>query len=785
MSASPARGSLPYLAMALTSCAILLYEIAITRLLSVVVWYHFAFLVISLAMLGLGVPGVWFSLRPPRPHTAWKLLGLAGVAMPVSIVLIVKGWARIVAMGRTAEGGWISLQPQLPLLKICLILGSVLVPLTLLGGAVCLFLMAATGRSVASMYASDLAGAAAGAVLVVPLLHRVPTPTLLAACGLLPLAAALLIRRERRNVVLLIATLLVASLVWGAPFTLRYNKTYEESGAGLLFERWTPTARLTVFRDPFFVPQPELAFGWGMGSAFPGTEVEQRWVEQDGSAGTPITRLSGAPGELDHLLYDVTSVGFQLRPARSACIIGAGGGRDILAAVRSGAERIDAVELNPDMISLVSDEFGEFSGRPYDLPGVRAYAQEGRSFLTHSKESYDLLQISLIDSWAATSAGAYALSENYLYTTEAVHLYWDRLSERGIASVSRWMVGGMRMEVVRLAILIRETLEQIGVEEPLAHLAIVRGGFVATVLFSRTPFSAEEIARLGDVTAQRGFEVLWPLPEGIGGEELPVQHVLRNGPAALEAYGFHLDAPTDERPFFFLNVRAFGKIPPGIGTFSHNEAAALLPRYLILILGTLALALFFVPFLCTRSLQRGPGFWQGSAYFAAIGLGFMFVETPLIQRFVLYLGHPSYATTVVLGAILLGSGLGSLAAGRLNGARLARLRLLVPGAVVAAALALRPAFEATLGSPFPTRVAISLALLLPLGFVLGFPFSLGMIRFGGQRAWLWAMNGAASVLASASAVTLATYVSLGGVVWIGAACYLAACLAFPSERAGR
>lgn len=279
--------------------------------------------------------------------------------------------------------------------------------------------------------------------------------------------------------------------------------------------------------------------------------------------------------------------------------------------------------------------------------------------------------------------------------------------------------------------------------------------------------------------------ILFALWRSRRSEALPVQHVLRNGPAALEAYGFHLDAPTDERPFFFLNVRAFGRIPPGIGTFSHNEAAALLPRYLILILGTLPLALFFVPFLCTHSLQRGPGFWQGSAYFAAIGLGFMFVETPLIQRFVLYLGHPSYATTVVLGAILLGSGLGSLAAGRLNGARLARLRLLVPGAVVAAALALRPAFEATLGSPFPTRVAISLALLLPLGFVLGFPFSLGMIRFGGQRAWLWAMNGAASVLASASAVTLATYVSLGGVVWIGAACYLAACLVFPSERAGR
>jgi len=767
--------------MALISCAVLLYEIAITRLLSVVVWYHFAFLTVSLAMLGLGAPGVWLSLRRPQPKAAWKLLVAASLATPLSILVIVRLLAPMGLAATGPDGSSIPPAAWEPILKLPLILATVLVPLILLGAAVCLFLLSAEGRRIAPMYAADLAGATAGAIAVVPLLYLVPTPSLLAACGLLPLAAAIRLRREHRWKLAAIGVLLGTVAAWGTPFGLRHTRNYDENRLGLLYERWTPTARLTVFPNVFWVPQPEMAFGWGMGSAFPGGDAEQLWVEQDGSAGTPITRTTGAPGELDHLFYDVTSLGYQLRLARSVCIIGPGGGRDILTSRLAGAESIDAVELNPQMIHLVSATFGAFSGDPYHLPGVHAFAQEGRSFLTRTEHRYDLLQISLTDSFAATSAGAYALAENYLYTTEAIELYWGRLSDTGMASISRWLVGPNRMEVVRLALLVEQTLERIGVPDPRSHIAIVGGGYIANLLVSRVPFDADDVRRLDEIGEARGFFRLWPISPGLP-DDWFVHVALRDGPSRLEALGFYLEPPTDERPFFFQSVRAFGRIPSDIGSFSPNEAAALPPRYLILGTGLIALLLFFTPFALARRLESNPRFWSGSIYFVAIGLGFMFVEVPILQRFVLFLGHPSYAATVVLGSILLGSGAGSLAAGSTGFARAAALRLLLPAAVVSVALLLKPVFGATLGWPLAGRIGVSVAILLPLGFLLGLPFPVGMIRLGdGGRAWFWALNGTAGVLASAAAVTLATYVDLTGVVWIAAGCYVVAGLVLPRE----
>jgi hypothetical protein len=276
--------------------------------------------------------------------------------------------------------------------------------------------------------------------------------------------------------------------------------------------------------------------------------------------------------------------------------------------------------------------------------------------------------------------------------------------------------------------------------------------------------------------------VHWPVPSGRARDDSVIQRVLTEGITFLGNDGFYLEPPTDERPFFFQNVRAFGRSPSARSGLSHNDTAALLPRYLILAVGLATLALFFTPFLVPGTLATAGDFWRGSLYFVAIGLGFMFVEVPLIQRFVLYLGHPSYAITLVLAGILLGSGLGSLAAGCVPVERLARLRLLAPAAVMTVLTAIHVAVGETLGWSFPSRAMISLVLVLPLGFVLGFPFPLGMMRFSDRnRAWFWALNGAASVLASASAVTLATYVNLTGVGWLGAGCYVTACLALPAE----
>lgn len=749
-----------------------MFQIAATRVLSVVHWYHWAFLCVSLAMLGLGAPGVWFSFaRRPERQLPGLLLSSA-LLLPASIVAIVKLGDRIQHVGILFS-------------MVCLLL-----PMLTLGGAVCLLLMQARGASVARMYGFDLIGAALGAVLVIPLLHAVPSPWLVGALGLLPLAAHVCLYGRPSGAVWGLAGAVVALLAWGEPFVLRYSKTYVEAGrATPIYERWTPTARLTFFDNVFWLREQRAGFNWGQGSRARPSTAEQYWIEQDGSAGTPIVRFRGDLGDVEFLLDDVTSVGYQLRPPRSVAIVGAGGGRDVLTARLAGASAVDAIELNPYIIEALSGRFREFSGDVYHQPGVTAIAGEGRSALTRSERRYDLIQISLIDSWAATAAGAFALSENSLYTVDAFRLYLNRLDERGIVSTSRWATGFSTVETPRLVLLAQQALREEGVRDPAAHLAVVQAGIVATVLISRSPFTPAELAKLAEIAARRGFVVHFPAtPETPADSALTA--VLADGGAAFRERGYRLDPPTDDRPFFFQVVSPFDRMDEASARARGgvNSVAIYALQLLMLVMTALTLALFFLPFLLGGRWRRASGDWRGSLYFGCIGVSFMLVEIPCVQRFVLYLGHPSYATTVVLASLLLGAALGSMASARFELLRLQRFGLLLPLLVAALNLVLSPLFVRTLGWPLWGRAALAIALLSPVAFGMGMFFPLGMIRFGDRRkAWYWAMNGAAGVLASVLSVALSMELGFSRVLWIAAALYVGAWLLLrgrPAAEAG-
>jgi hypothetical protein len=531
-----------------------------------------------------------------------------------------------------------------------------------------------------------------------------------------------------------------------------------------------------VFPDVFYEANPRQAFAWGIGERFEQREIEQLWIEQDGSAGTPITRWSDSPDDLSHLLYDVTSAGYQLKPPRRVCVVGSGGGRDVLTALRAGAQEIDAVELNPRILDAVAGPFREFSGDVYRRPGVRAIASEGRSFLTRSPGSYDLIQISMVDSWAATSAGAFALSENYLYTVEAFRLYWRRLAEDGVLSVSRWLMDRHLVEGMRILLLAQEALRREGLEDPRHHLAVVHAKAVMTLLVSKAPLTTTSIARLDAVCAERGFLRHWP-PSADTQRTSNVPALLWSGPGVVAGTGLDLSPPVDDRPFFFQAVPVFGRYDRNlVASLSVNEQSVVLLRRLLGIVSGLTAVLFFAPFALGNAIHAGGGeLWRGSLYFAAIGLAFLLVEVPWMQRFVLYLGHPSHATTVVLAALLLGAGAGSVAASRAGLAVVRRWGIALPILLALVNLALGPAFRATLGWPFAGRVATSVLFLLPAGFLMGFAFPLGMIRFGDARKpWFWAVNGAFSVLASVSSLALSMHLGFTNVAYAGAALYVAA-----------
>ncbi|HMI92818.1 MAG TPA: hypothetical protein VK509_15695, partial [Polyangiales bacterium] len=645
--------------VALVSSSVLLYQIAVTRLLSVLFWYHFAFLSISIAMLGLGASGVWWSRRAPSPRALPRLLVLSGVAIPLSIVVLVNARPLVLGLG-WGESAWLGLAML-----------AMLIPMYALGAAVCALLISARGAAVAGMYAADLLGATLGAALVVPCLSWIDTPRLLALCGGLPLLAAALQQGLQQGLRrpagwLVPAVVLVAALIWGEPFRVRYSKTYDERGeTSPLLERWTPTARITLFERPIHSPRPDVPWGWGYGARFAPRPHEQRWIDQDGSAGTPVERLQGQPQQLEHLFFDVTSVAHQVMAPKRVCVIGAGGGRDIVTALAAGARSVDAVELNRAIFELMTGPLAGFSGDIYRRPGVRVVVDEGRSYLTRTKRRYDLIQISLVDSWAATAAGAYALSENYLYTVEALRSYLARLEPGGVLSISRWTDSVQPFETVRLMLLAEAALREQGAASPRDHLLLTTGGWIGNLIIGREPLDAALRERADRVTLERGFDRQWP-PQA-GHPPTLVSIAMQDGGASFSAAGLDLAPPVDDRPFFFQASRLFSfgeDAGAAIPSDRNLESISLLRTTLWLLAGAVLL-LFFAPFALFARPERGPSFWRGSAYFACIGVGFMLLELPWIQASILFVGHPSQAAALVLAALLSGAGLGAALSGRM------------------------------------------------------------------------------------------------------------------------
>jgi hypothetical protein len=747
-----------YGAIAAVACTVLLFEVLMTRILSVTLSYHFAFLTISLAMLGLAAPGVWFSIETPRPSTLFVALYASAVALPGAVLAIVD-------LGAQRRGDmvfWIAV---------------ILLPMLTLGTAICVLLIRARGNQVSRMYAADLGGAAVGALLAVPLLHGLPTPCVVAALGLLPILAAILAGGRRHLVSLVYAAALAGSAVWGAPYQLRYARFYVEDRPPL-YEKWTATARITVFDQ-----MNQNFIGWGMGGRYRGaSSVPHLWLDQDGSAGTPILAFQPGPSYPEHLSYDVVSAAYPLASPSRACIIGGGGGRDILKALQGGAKEVEVVELNPYTVDAVSRVFSSYSGDPYHLPGVRAFVGEGRNHFSRSQTPCDVIEISQIDTFAASAAGAYALTENSLYTVEAIRMFWSHLSERGVLSVSRWVAGPAWPESVRLVLLEVEALRQEGIAEPRDHMVVFAAGNTANVLLFRQAVTHEQLTRADEMAARLGFVVLWPVPPARAGvSELSL--ALTNGPGNMIRRGYDVSAPTDDRPFFFqtLNILSGSSHAAEVGT--EREQSVTLLRQLVGILLGLVFVLVLLPVVARGRLPHGPGLGRSTIFFASLGFGFMFVEIPLLQRLSVYLGHPSYATTVVLGSLLVGAGLGASLAGRIPESRRQLAGLTVPLVVGAIAFLLLWIADRTGGQSFWVRVAISVVALTFAGGMMGIPFPLGMAKFDDRdRSWYWAINGATSVLASVLALVIALIAGFGTVLGCAVAVYLVAAVTLPGVR---
>ncbi len=754
--------------VALSSFSALLLELALTRLFSVVLFYHFAFLAISIALLGLGAGGVFAHLWKQRLN-AWETRRVAMVSSllaAIFIPLVLEIVLHVPVSLRLSAGNFL----RLSVVYLCSA-----VPFFLTGIQFSAIFARESSR-IPKIYGADLIGGALACLAVVPLLNWIGGPnTILFAAFISAIAAALwsAITRQRQAMLALAGALvlLVASNFSGRLADIVWAKGVRRKNVE--FARWNAISRVEVDRD----------------------DNGGRVIVIDADANTYIMNADVThwqdSGWENNLMSAPPAVVNTLRPHGDYAIIGPGGGVDVLRAVANGSHSVTGVEINPLIAdTIMRGRYADYAYHLYERPGVHIHVADGRSFIRNVKESFDVVQMTLVDTWASTAAGAFALSENSLYTTQAFREYFDHLKPDGIIAVTRWEFREPR-EALRVVSVAMEALHQLGVADVSRHFIVVsdgdldEDGIPVAVLAKKSAFTPEEQAAV--TQHLRDYEDLRLLYSPYQAKPNAFSRLIQsNDPEAFtRTYDYNVAAVTDNKPFFFFTVK-----PGRLLNLNSNSSAmdwkvnlGVAVLGMLLIISIVAVLAFLVLPLVVR--DRTPHHSAGALmYFIAVGLGYILVEVSLIQRFVLFLGHPTYALTVVVFLMLLSSGIGSLASRRCCAES---RRVWIPLWAIILALVIYtgvlPALLGRLvGASFLAKLFISGIVLVPLGFAMGMPFPTGLRSLASARSdvnsieWAWAMNAASSVLGSVLAIVVAIQFGLNATLACGAATYFCALL---------
>ncbi len=905
----PATSSLSpslFAGVTLVAMAALLFEVTLTRVFAVFMWHHFAYMVVSLALLGFGASGsLLTALRITERHGAvsnW--LSLFATAFGIATIL-----SFLLATRIRVDSLEIWKEPA-NFLKLLLCYAILLVPFLFAGLAIGSALSWHPGQ-IGRLYFVDLVGSALAGLAAPWLLNRLQTGAVIMIAAFIALlgglAFALAADRVRRLVH-------AVAVVAGAVLVLGFSG----GGLGVPAMSWpVPFAPHKVFVELFFRDGPSertlpsataqvdvsaprtmpmfMASDFGSGAT---QRVNMRGVTQDGSAPTALFENAADYRHFTSLDDAQAATAFIAGAARGSrdpevLVIGVGGGVDVMMALYFGASRVTAVEINGAMITMVTREYADYIGRLFEHPKVRLVLEDGRSYLRRTEDQYDVIQLSGVDTYTALSTGAYTLSESYLYTTEAITDMYSRLNDGGYINFSRLILttpARRPRETLRLVNIARTALESLGVPEPWRHIAVFQGSYWASTMIRKQPFTESEIRTLRDFAARQGFfglvfDPFSPkgqpqdngvghfatnapakmLPDGVTADEAALadlgssirlalhgetglsdeaieraaarlggepkalasklrasrdrmlpeirslldyrrevlgyyERVLRGSQAEREAFVdgyFHDLRPAwDDKPFFFDYFK-MSRLLEATTQASWYEALPEFPVGHAILLSSLGQMILLATILILVPLwplaRRGyaaPQKLRWFLYFAALGCGFMFVEISLMQKFTLFLGHPTYALSIVLSVILAFSGLGALTSSRVKAVtRPVMLVLLaaIVGLILLDLIAIGPLLAQAIGLEWPLRILLTVLILAPTAFALGFPFPLG-VRLLEQRApvlipWGWAINGFLSVAGSILSIMLAMAMGFSAVLLIAALIYGAGLLAVPAPSA--
>jgi spermidine synthase len=746
--------------IALSSFSALLLELALTRLFSVVLFYHFAFLAISIALLGLGAGGVFAHLWKERlkawdiRHIAAACCALNAVAIPLLLEIVLH-----VPVSLELSGGNFF---RLTVVYVCSA-----VPF-FLTGLQCSVIFARESPQIPKLYGADLTGGALACLAIVPLLNWIGAPNAI-------LVAALMSA--------------IGSAVWSPAANLRKVALGLSAGLGLLvalnfsgrlidvvwakgvrrtnveFSRWNAISRIEVDRN----------------------DDSSRVIVIDADANTYImnadpARWQGSESQAN-LMASSAAVVNALRPRGDYAIIGPGGGVDVLRAVANGSHSVTGIEINSIIANTIMRErYADFAYHLYQRPDVHLHVGDGRSFIRNARDNFDVVQMTLVDTWASTAAGAFALSENSLYTTQAFREYFEHLKPDGMIAVTRWEFQEPR-EALRVVSVAMEALHQLGVAD-VSHNFVVASegeldedGIPVTVLVKKSAFTPEEEAKVRQYVSDHAPLKLLYAPSEAAGDAFAGLIQSNNPEVFTRRYPYNVTPVSDNAPFFFFTLKPGRLLTSDTGAMDWKVNLGVAVLGMLLVISVLAVLAFLIVPLLVQTREKQP---TGALfYFVAVGLGYILVEVTFIQRFVLFLGHPTYALTVVVFLMLLSSGTGSVASRKLiaNSQRVSLPLVVIVTALLLYVATLPSLLEHFVGEAFGIKLVISAIVLVPLGFVMGMPFPTGLRSLSEKSIeWAWAMNAASSVLGSVLAIVIAIQFGLNFTLVCGAGAYFLALL---------
>jgi spermidine synthase len=786
MSESKTLGRPLVLGIFFIAMAMLLQEIILTRIFSVTMFYHFAFMVVSITLFGIGVSGIWVYLNPQRfpKEKAGEQMARAALLFAVSIPICFLLQRYLPAAPDSPRWGWAYLTATYVLIAVPFFLGGTAISLALTHFS----------RNVSTLYFADLVGASIGCALVFPCLTVMTGPDVIAIVGVIGALSALsfsgLAGRGIRR--LCWVTLAGMILLFGLNSTNTWrplnvgSRAVQRPDTGEWVEplavKWNPMARVMAYdvtNRPAYRPGQSPDSTW-----YPPNQI---LYQLDKSAMTWSVGFDGDFGKIDWIFTDVSTLPLWMKPGAKVLDIGSGGGQHALTALAFGSKDITCVEINPTVVEWTKTKFDAMTGRIYNRPEVRVFVGDGRTFTARSKETYDVISFVSSTTFTATTSGAFMMAENSLFTRESFAEYWEKLTPDGFLMASQVMTSDYPGLLLRMTGLARTTLEANGVTRPADHVIVVMKkteGYGAMVM-KKSPYTPSDLEILDAKADEMGWVILHS-PNHNNHQQFHEILTTPDFEAWVKTVPLNLFPPTDDRPFFFNLVpfSRLGETKAGAYDIKYGKVPAQILLNLFFIVLVLTMLFLIGPLVLARraGLPQKPGTAATLGFFTAIGLGFIMIEVPLMQRFVLYLGHPVYAITTILFSVLLFSGVGSYLTNRATpeGATgwLKKSIPLLLALTVVYNLGLERIFHATQDQPQEVKVLLSALLLLPLGLLMGMPFPAMMRRVSawspGTVPWCWGVNGATSVLGSVTGVIVALAAGFTASLWIGVAAYVGA-----------